>query len=122
MIFFISLFLNISQFVMVSLPGNDIVVVSEIYCYHRQNVVIENASKCYIRNDLNSDTAFFVHVCIFSVSHDYFNPCHAINKLRCHTHFQMSANQIALSRLLIQIHKQMTDSADLDRLASSEAN
>ena len=34
----------------------------------------------------------------------------------------MSANQIALSRLLIQIHKQMTDSADLDRLASSEAN
>ena len=27
-----------------------------------------------------------------------------LNKLRCHTHFQLSANQITWSRLLIQIH------------------
>ena len=27
-----------------------------------------------------------------------------LNKLRCHTHFQLSAHQIAWSRLLIQIH------------------
>ena len=44
-----------------------------------------------------------------------------LSKLRCNTHFWCSANHITWSRLLIQIHIQMTNSADPDQLASEEA-
>ena len=37
-------------------------------------------------------------------------------------HFLISANQIAWSKLLIQIHLWMTNSADPDHLASDEAH
>ena len=44
-----------------------------------------------------------------------------LNKLRCPTHFRFSANQMAWSRFLIQIHVFITlNSVDPDLLASSE--
>ena len=45
-----------------------------------------------------------------------------LNKLRCHAHFKFPANQITWSMFLIEIHILMTNSADPDQLASSEAN
>ena len=53
----------------------------------------------------------------------YFLTLPMLNKLRGHAHFYL-ANQITWSRLLIQIHfftYLMTNSADPDQLASSEA-
>ena len=46
-----------------------------------------------------------------------------LNKLRCHTHFYLSANQITY--YIVYWHEvkcRMTNSADPDQLASSEAN
>ena len=45
-----------------------------------------------------------------------------LNKLRCHTHFQFSPNQITWSGCWYTFTYWMTNSADPDQLASSEAN
>ena len=45
-----------------------------------------------------------------------------LNKLRCHAHSYFPANQITWSGFLIEILYLMTNCADPDQLASSEAN
>ena len=46
-----------------------------------------------------------------------------LNILRCHTHFYLSASQIALIQLVdINLHTVITNGADPDQLASKEAN
>ena len=59
----------------------------------------------------------------------YVNPCQVVmlNKLRCHAHFEFSANQIFWSRLLTlvllnRIYPTFANSVDPDQLASEEAN